>query len=367
MAGGQSPSGPRINETWLILGWWLAWWLYMTGHLLAFHPAGEPITVGDAAAQASVGAITWAFITLVVMWLARHLPFDRRPRVIPIVTYIVVGALLSAMETVVSFTVLPRLGVPVGDFVSHFANWFPGNLVIYWLLVGVAVGFNYYRRYRQREAHAERLKTQLAQAELHLLKSQLHPHFLFNTLNAVSALMHRDVRAADRILARLSELLRVALDYSGTEQVTLREELAFLEPYLEIERARHGDRLTVEFDIEPGVMDASVPHMILQPLVENAIRHGVGPRAGPGRISVSARSRREMLDLEVEDDGPGLAPGTTLNGGLGLAITRARLEQLYGERFEFEPRNAQNGGFRVSLAIPYRRTPASEQHKENPE
>src|SRR5690606_13907050 len=135
----------------------------------------------------------------------------------------------------------------------------------YWLLVGVAHGLNFYRRFRQREAHAALLRTRLAEAELHLLKSQLHPHFLFNTLHAISALMHRDVRAAERMLSRLSELLRAALDYSGTDTVTLDEELAFLEPYLEIERIRLGERLTVEYDVGAEARCAAVPHMILQP------------------------------------------------------------------------------------------------------
>jgi LytS/YehU family sensor histidine kinase len=156
------------------------------------------------------------------------------------------------------------------------------------------------------------------------------------------------------MLARLSQLLRVALDYSGTQEVSLQEELDFLDPYLEIERARLGDRLSVDMDVQPAVLDAKVPHMILQPLVENAIRHGIAPRATPGRIVITARGRRDMLDLEVWDDGPGLPPGRLPNGGLGLTNTRARLEQLYGTNFNFEPRNAPGGGFRVAITIPFR-------------
>ena len=134
----------------------------------------------------------------------------------------------------------------------------------------------------------------MARARLIALRQQLQPHFLFNTLHAISALMHRDVKAADRMIARLSELLRVALDYTGTQEVSLQEELAFLEPYVEIERVRLGDRLTVEYDIQPGVLDALVPHMILQPLVDNAIRHGIAPRAQPGGIRIGPRGRRNM-------------------------------------------------------------------------
>jgi LytS/YehU family sensor histidine kinase len=168
--------------------------------------------------------------------------------------------------------------------------------------------------------------------------------------------MHKDVKAADRMLARLSELLRGALDHTSDEEVSLQDELSFLESYLEIEKARLAERLTVEVDVPSNVLDARVPHMILQPLVENAIRHGVSPRAAPGRVTIRARGRRDMLDLEVIDDGPGIQPKRLGNGsrGLGLANTRSRLEQLYGEGFSFEPKNRDEGGYRVSMSIPFR-------------
>jgi len=156
------------------------------------------------------------------------------------------------------------------------------------------------------------------------------------------------------MLARLSELLRAALDHTSEQEVSLSDELNFLESYLEIEQTRLGDRLRVVVDVPPNVLDAVVPHMIMQPLVENAIRHGVAPRAAPGTVVIRARGRRDMLDLEVLDDGPGVPPGRSTNGGLGLANVRARLQQLYGEQFSFEPRNRADGGFRVSLSIPFR-------------
>ena len=348
--------GVRVFETLLILGWWFAWWLFNTGQWLAFSAAtGQALSIGSAAARVGVAAATWVLITFLVFALARRYPLDRRPRTRAVVVHVFAGFALAMLEVVVGFVVMRTTGwVEDQPFRLLLLRSYPGDLIYYWLFVGVAHGLNYYRRFRQREAHAAHLRTRLAEAELHLLKSQLHPHFLFNTLHAISALMHRDVRAAERMLSRLSELLRVALDYSGTDEVTLEEELAFLEPYVEIERVRLGDRLSVEFDIQPTVRDARVPHMILQPLVENAIRHGIAPRAAPGRIRVSARGRRNMLDLEVLDDGPGMPPGPITNGGHGLAITRARLEQLYGEDFLLQIRNAAGGGFRVSLTIPFR-------------
>jgi len=152
----------------------------------------------------------------------------------------------------------------------------------------------------------------------------------------------------------LSELLRAALDHNAEEEVSLQEELTFLDAYVEIQQARLGGRLTVELDVQANVLDARVPHMILQPLVENAIEHGIARRVAPGTITISARGRRGMLDIEVQDDGPGAPPGRSLLDGVGLANTRARLDKMYGDDYSFEPGNAPGGGFRVALAIPFR-------------
>lgn len=347
----------RLAELGLIFGWWTIYGIFMTGQQLAFFAAQRiPVTIGDAASRAFLGAGVWALITLLAFELARRFPLDHGPRALSVAVHTVAGVVLAFVDVVISYGVgVAANWLVEGDrFIDVFVRGFPPNLFYYWLLVGVGHGFGFHRRYRQREADAAKLHARLAQAELHLLKSQLNPHFLFNTLHAISTLMHRDVKAADRMLARLSYLLRAALDYTGTQEVSLEEELAFLEPYLEIERARLGDRLSFALDVQPNVLDARVPHMILQPLVENAIRHGIAPRAVPGHIWVSARGRRNMLDLEVLDDGRGVPPGRSMNGGLGLRITRARLEQLYGENFSFEPHNEAAGGFRVSITIPFR-------------
>ncbi|MFW6085154.1 MAG: sensor histidine kinase, partial [Gemmatimonadota bacterium] len=194
---------------------------------------------------------------------------------------------------------------------------------------------------------------------LSALEMQLHPHFLFNTLHAISTLMHRDVEAADRMLARLSDLLRLTLENAGTQEVLLKEELDFLEQYLEIERTRFGDRLMVDVEVDPATLDARIPNLILQPLVENAVRHGVAPRADPGWIGIRAARHDGELRVTIEDDGPGLpeadADGLTPAGaGVGLANCRARLEQLYGDRGRLDLRSSPAGGLLVSLRIPYR-------------
>jgi signal transduction histidine kinase len=353
------PAAIRRFEAGLIIGWWTIYAVWVTLQYLAFY-AGQ-ITLAAAASRGVLAAVVWAVITFITFALSRRYRIDRKPRFIAVLVHTMAGAFLAFAEVVITYTALGRGTEP---FVATFLQGYPMNILLYWLLVGVGHGLEYYRFYRQREAHTAYLAARLAQTELEMLKSQLHPHFLFNTLHAISALMHRDVRAADRMIARLSELLRVSLDYSGTQEVSLHEELAFLEPYVEIERVRLGERLTVDYDIQPTVLDARVPHMLLQPLVENAIRHGIAPRAQPGHIRITARGRRNMLDLEVIDDGPGMPPGRPPNGrlglasatrsGVGLANTRARLEQLYGDQFSFEPRNAPGGGFRVALTIPFR-------------
>jgi two-component system LytT family sensor kinase len=341
-------------EVGLVLAWWGVYGVWLTGqNLLVTSALDVPVGTGEIAARAFFGAATWAALTLFVFRLVRAFPLDRRPRLLALAVHVVGGAAVALGEILITRLVGPLLGWPAPDPLQHLLEAFPANIVYYWLLVGVGHGLRWYRYYRQRESDAAELGRRLVQAELHLLKSQLHPHFLFNTLHAISALMHRDVRAADRMLARLSQLLRVALDYSGTHEVSLQEELDFLEPYIEIEQVRLGDRLNVTMDIEPATLDAKVPHMILQPIVENAIRHGIAPRASPGSIAISARTDGDLLVLEVQDDGPGLAPGRTAAGGLGLANTRARLAQLYGDRFSFDPHNG-GGGFRVRMRIPYR-------------
>src|SRR4029079_2186861 len=175
---------------------------------------------------------------------------------------------------------------------------------------------------------------------LQALKMQLHPHFLFNTLNSISALLDEDVDAADQMLARLGDLLRMTLENSGAQEITLQEELEFLRCYLEIEQVRFNDRLTVDMKIEPATLDAQVPNLILQPIVENAIKHGIVSRIAPGRIEISAIRYGGSLKLQVRDNGPGLHPGEASSGrvkeGLGLANTRARLEQRYRHDHRFE-------------------------------
>lgn len=207
----------------------------------------------------------------------------------------------------------------------------------------------YHRESRDRE----QLEVQLAQAQVQSLKLQLHPHFLFNALNTITALIGQDPGAAERMVSGLSDLLRLSLRHATEQEVPLERELEILQHYLEIQRIRFADRLTVRYDIDDAVRQAMVPNLLLQPLVENAIRHGIAPRAAPGSVLVSARLEGDTLRLTVEDDGVG--PGPSSGGeGIGLRNTRARLERLYGDRQHLELRGGPDGGFIVRIDIPFR-------------
>jgi LytS/YehU family sensor histidine kinase len=226
-------------------------------------------------------------------------------------------------------------------------------------IVGLSHAIEYYRESRARALKAAHLETRLAEARLKTLEAQLHPHFLFNTLHAISALIHSQPDAADRMISRLSDLLRITFAGTGAARVPLQEELEFLQKYLEIEQTRFQDRLTVRYDIDPDTLDAEVPRLILQPLVENAIKHGVAPKLEPGTICIAARRDGDRLHLEVRDDGVGLSTAgrARLDSGVGLSNTRARLECLYGSAQTLEFSDAGQG-LTVELRFPFHRVPS---------
>jgi LytS/YehU family sensor histidine kinase len=229
-------------------------------------------------------------------------------------------------------------------------------LWVYWAVIGVVHAWRYHQKYRERELQAAELTGQLAQSQLQLLKMQLQPHFLFNTLHTISALMHKDVELADEMMVQFADLLRITLDDSQTHEVPLRQELEFVTTYLKIEQARLGARLDVRLDIDPQARDALVPNLLLQPLVENAIRHGIAPRVQGGRLVIRARRAGPLLEVRIENDGPGLAEDFPARArtGLGLANTRARLQGLYGEAHQFDLTGRPEGGVVAALTIPFR-------------
>jgi signal transduction histidine kinase len=234
-------------------------------------------------------------------------------------------------------------------------------LMTYLFLVGLGHALAYRRESERRTLDAAHLQTRLVEAQLQALQRQLHPHFLFNTLNAIAGLMRADVDAADRMMDRLGDLLRITLNSSHVQEVPLREELATLEKYLDIEQTRFGPRLRVTLEIEPTALEALVPNFLLQPLVENAVRHGIAPHTRPGHIHVVASHDARRLSMRVVDSGDGMAPSrlTLLNQGVGLSNTRARLEHLYHGDHAFVFANVE-GGFEVRVEIPFAVDPAAE-------
>ena len=232
------------------------------------------------------------------------------------------------------------------------------NIFIYWCIVGCAHALRAYQQAQQRALRAAQLESELANARLDALKMQLHPHFLFNTLHGISTLMYRDVATADRMVNRLSQLLRHTLDRSDDHEIALGEEIGFLEEYLAIEQLRFGDQLHVHFDIEEGLDEVMVPSFVFQPLVENAIKHGIAPNGNAGTIRVGARQEGDRLLLYVSDDGPGLHPGEeAMSVGVGLSNLHERLSGLYGKAYDLDLRDADPQGLLVHLTLPLRRSP----------
>ncbi len=308
----------------------------------------------------------WAVLTVFIFWLAKRFPFERGCWKTSLALHLSVSLFVAVAESAFSALLsewlrkdFPKPSVSWAFMQLYFVGRFGQNMLFYWAVLGVWQALDYYRKYRNRELRASLLRSQLMQARLQVLKMQLHPHFLFNTLNAISALMHQDVELADRMVARLGELLRATLENADLQEVTLRQELEFIQPYLEIEKARLGPRLQVQMRVEHEALDGLVPNMLLQPLVENAIRHGVAPRAEPGSIEVSAHRENGTLRLRMWDDGPGIRMSTPpgLAKGLGLANTRARLQQLYGGASRLELSNGSSGGLEVKVTIPFRDAP----------
>jgi len=303
----------------------------------------------------------WALFTPAIIWLSQHFRFERqglwRALLVHVPSVIIFSLAHIVSVASVQWWLARTMGRPFGWWSevqkSALLN-FDWEMMTYWSIVGLSHALRYQREARARELNAAQLQTRLVEARLQTLQRQLQPHFLFNTLNTISALMHRDVDAADEMIARLSDLLRMSLQRVGVQEVPLKDELDFLSKYLEIEQTRFRDRLTVVFDVHSDTLDALVPNLLLQPLVENAIKHGIGPRPTPGQITVRARRVGALLELDIQDNGVGLSAArlTDFNRGVGLSNTRSRLDHLYGSLHRFEFRQPAEGGLLVLIAIP---------------
>jgi len=337
---------------------WSSWTLYalFTGSQSYLSRAySQRVAFKPAFLYALFDSYTWALLTPVALWLGARFAIQKRNwwRTVPLQ---ILFAVIFAVVHVLIFTlVLPLIGYRSSARVTQsvFLARFHSDFLTYWLLIGLRHAVDYYRKFQDRELKATQLEARLAEAQLQVLKMQLQPHFLFNTLHAISALVHKDAEAADRMITRLAEFLRITLDSVGVQEIELKGELESLDKYLEIEQVRFGERLTVVRSIESQALDLLVPNLILQPLVENAVRHSIAPRAAGGRIEIRARREGNSLVIDVIDDGV-VIESMPFREGVGLTNTRARLRQLYGAAQTVEIRAEQGTGLRVTLTLPAR-------------
>jgi signal transduction histidine kinase len=306
---------------------------------------------------------SWALLVPFILWMARTYRFGRQTwmRAVPMhILGVVVATFLHAMLSVTArVAIMAWMAERELDWWlivrERFFLYFDWEMMTYWAVVGFSHALDFYRESKERELTGAQLQARLAEAQLQALQRQLHPHFLFNTLHTISALMHRDVDAADEMLARLSDLLRLTLDGGNLQLVPLKDELDFVRKYLDIERTRFGERLQVLIEAEPDTLDAAVPNFVLQPLVENALRHGIAPKVGGGRVEIDVRREGERLVLVVRDDGAGVKPERlqAAREGVGLANTRSRLTHLYGDQHAFDFQAKSGEGVVVTIEIPF--------------
>jgi two-component system, LytTR family, sensor kinase len=346
----RSPMRKR-SWIWILLGWFFL--IRFSEYYSLQTDLGHGLNWTASLRYTLIELGFWTAMTPVIGWLAEKFSLDR-PKVsrnisILFLSNFLVALLHSYYRVVLNHVVYPglpihsvwRLGQAYLVTNSFVIAWF------FWAVIGIHHAIESSSRAHEREK-------ELIKAQLELLKGQLQPHFLFNTLNSISWLMREDVETADNVIASLGELLRTTLSVPATEEVTLREELKILELYLTIERARFQDRLRILIDADPQTLDCSVPCLLLQPIVENAVRHGVGRLDGPGLVEIRAMRLDTELSLTILDNGPGLRSERTLKEGIGLANTRARLEKHYGEFQSFHYGNRDQGGLIVEIRIPLR-------------
>jgi two-component system LytT family sensor kinase len=307
----------------------------------------------------------WAACTPLVVALAKRFPLTGQRFVSHIAIHTVTSFMMAPLGSVTAYflsrgllELLFRMTDPgalrlLSTFtVSVLSMSFTGILT-YWLVVGLYQSVHFYQAAMERQTIAAQLEMQLSHAELENLKSQLHPHFLFNSLHTIGVLMQEDVEAASHLLVSLGDLLRMALERRENE-ITLRSELEFVGKYLEIEQTRFHDRLKVRMDVPPDLLGVYVPSLALQPLVENAIKHGISVDSAAGRLEITAQRNNGRVSLRVRDDGPGLAPGSRLRFGVGLTNVQSRLKQLYGEESSLELTRGDGRGCEAIITIPLR-------------
>ena len=340
--------------------WTIVALFFSTQVYLMSYADNQPIRYARGFLMQATAVYPWALATPLVLWLSRRFHIERTNWIRMVSLHFLFALVLCTTliaSHFVTYMVLNGRASSITPF--RIFNYTYYNLdrwlLIYGLILVLAHAFNYYQSFRRGELRASKLRTQLVQSQLEALKMQVQPHFLFNTLHSISALLSKDTDGARKMITRLGDFLRLTLENSGSMEVTLQQEIEFLNGYLEIERIRFQDRLTTNIYVDPEVLDVRVPNLILQPIVENAMRHAVGNSIS-GRVEVTAVPRNGVVRIEVKDNGPGMQVARNLETprgrGLGLANTRARLAGLYGDSASFELTNNPSGGLVVALEIP---------------
>ncbi len=307
---------------------------------------------------------SWGLVAPLILAFDRRLPFSGKQLARRAVAHLAGSLLFTALYLYVFTAVRAALGVVPWSalqlsrvFAKGMMGWFLWSCLIYWMLVGALQAYRYYERYLGSELRLERMERSFSEARLNALRMQLDPHFLFNALNTISSQVERDPKLTRRMIEHLGDLLRISLESKDRQEVGLAEEMDFLDHYLEIQKIRFGSQLKVDIQVAPEVRYASVPSLFIQPLVENAIRHGISNRASGGTVSVIAASFGNQLLIRVLDDGIGLPPGWTLetSAGLGLSITSQRIAGLHPDgNSSFAVRRRLEGGTEVEILLPLR-------------
>ncbi len=357
-------------ERWLFIfaTWTLIGLFFTTQAYFIYDRPEQPLIWYKALIPNLAFCYMWALATPIVLWLSRRYNFAQQPLAkflaIHFLSAVVISIVQSPYYFLVRLIVFPDVPLSLTRPLELVYINLDRQLLIYSVILLLSHAFEYYQRYREREWKASQLEAQLAIAQLQALKMQLRPHFLFNALHSISTLIHENVEAADTMIARLGDFLRLALEHTGQQKVPLRDELESAQSYVDIERIRFGDRLRLELDIEPETLDALVPSFLWQPVVENAIRHGIETLSSVGRITLRSKSINGRLQLQVQDNGGGLSKrgDNPIKEGIGLSNTRASLEQLYGDRYSFDLTDAPEGGVLVTLTIPLERNGARVAH-----
>ena len=363
----------RRAVVWLVVlgAWTLLAVVFSVSSSLTYVLTYQPPQWGRTFALALSEWYPWAALTPIVVWLAGRLMTggnaERRMLNAEVASVQRAAFRVQRFKYALRALTLAALGLPIafvkvtltrvlrdaaGDVEYFQLSSLATQYLIYWGIVAIAHVAAYYRAERERELRASRAETRLAEARLQLLRMQIHPHFLFNTLNTIAELIHEHPPAAERMIGSLAQLLRETLDAGGIDRVPLAREVELLDRYVDIQRTRFGDRLDVRVQVDPAARSGLVPIFVLQPLVENAILHGLSARVRAGRIDVTAVREGNRLAIAVQDDGVGLRGGE-LRPGVGLGNTRARLIELYGSDHRFEVANAEGAGTVVRLSIPW--------------